>query len=149
MRARLIDREGGRRRFVLVLDAGEEAVEAILAFAAAEDVEGAGLTGIGAFAAAVLGHFDPSTETFTRNDVGAQTEVAAMTGNLARGEDGAPKLHCHVVLGCVDGTARAGHLVEGHVRPTLEVIVEEAPTHMHRGHDARTGLVLLEPRGLS
>ena len=31
-----------------------------------------------------------------------------------------------------DGAAVAGHLQEGHVRPTLEVIATESPTHLRR-----------------
>jgi hypothetical protein len=38
----------------------------------------------------------------------------------------------HVVLGKRDGTAHGGHLPEAHVRPTLEVIISEAPRHLQR-----------------
>ena len=43
-----------------------------------------------------------------------------------------------------DGSAHSGHLLEGHVRPTLEVIVVEAPTHLERRMDEHTGLSLLK-----
>ena len=33
----------------------------------------------------------------------------------------------HVVLGLSDGTTRGGHLIEGRVFPTLEVVVTENP----------------------
>jgi predicted DNA-binding protein with PD1-like motif len=35
-------------------------------------------------------------------------------------------------------------LLEAHVRPTLEVIVVEAPTHLERRMDEHTGLALLK-----
>ena len=33
----------------------------------------------------------------------------------------------------------AGHLGEGHVRPTLEVIVTESPVHLRKIKDVETG----------
>ncbi|HEV7393881.1 MAG TPA: DUF296 domain-containing protein [Burkholderiales bacterium] len=35
------------------------------------------------------------------------------------------KVHAHVVLGWRDSSARDGHLLEGRVRPTLEVILTD------------------------
>ena len=58
-------------------------------------------------------------------------------------EKGKPKVHVHVVVGRSDGTTRGGHLLEGHVRPTLEVILTESPKHLHKEHDAESGLTLI------
>ena len=68
--------------------------------------------------------------------------MLALTGNVAL-KDGEPKLHPHIVVGKSDGTAHGGHLLEGHVRPTLEVIVTESPAHLQRRSDPETGLALL------
>jgi hypothetical protein len=35
--------------------------------------------------------------------------------------------------------------MEGHVRPTLEVIAAEAPTHLRKEHDPETGPALIQP----
>jgi predicted DNA-binding protein with PD1-like motif len=68
--------------------------------------------------------------------------VLALTGNIAlKGDE--PKLHPHIVVGKSDGSAHGGHLLGGHVRPTLEVIVTESPVHLHRRSDPETGLALL------
>lgn len=56
-------------------------------------------------------------------------------------------LGIHVVLGKRDGTALAGQLLEGRVRPTLEVMLTESPTHMRRVHDPETGLPLIRLPG--
>jgi uncharacterized protein len=58
---------------------------------------------------------------------------------------GALAMHAHVVLGKPDATAHGGHLVEAHVRPTLEVILGESPRFLQRGVDAETGLALIDP----
>lgn len=62
---------------------------------------------------------------------------------LATG-DGAPKVHAHLVLGKRDGTAHGGHLLAAHVRPTLEVMLTEAPAHLRRRFDPDAGLALID-----
>jgi hypothetical protein len=49
------------------------------------------------------------------------------------------------VLGTRHGSAKAGHLGEGHVRPTLEVIITESPAHLRKVKDDETGLALIWP----
>lgn len=66
-------------------------------------------------------------------------------GDLAHGPDGKPSLHIHCVLGCPGGRALAGHLLEGHVRPTLEVILTDSPVHLRKRHDPESGLALIDP----
>ncbi len=145
MRHKLLETNDGRRKFVLVLDAGEEAIAAITAFAVEQKLQGTSLTGIGAFASCSFGHFNPATKEFRRNDLADQSEVLAITGNIAGGTDGAPHLHIHCVVGLNDATTRGGHLIEGRVRPTLELVLEESPEHLQRGLDHASGLVLLQP----
>jgi predicted DNA-binding protein with PD1-like motif len=53
-------------------------------------------------------------------------------------------VHAHVVLGKADATAHGGHLVEGHVRPTLEIIVTETPRHLRRRFDPHSKLALID-----
>jgi predicted DNA-binding protein with PD1-like motif len=65
-----------------------------------------------------------------------------MSGNFAVTSRG-PKVHAHLVVGRSDGTAHGGHLLEALVRPTLEVIVTDTPSHLQRRHDPGTGLALL------
>jgi predicted DNA-binding protein with PD1-like motif len=54
-------------------------------------------------------------------------------------------VHAHVVVGTRDGSARGGHLLEGHVRPTLELLVEEAPAELRKTYDRQSGLALIDP----
>ena len=52
-------------------------------------------------------------------------------------------MHVHAVLGRRDGTALAGHLQDGRVRPTLEIIVTESPAHLRKTKDPESGLALI------
>jgi len=145
MRYKLLEDISGRRKFVLALNAGESAVETITAFAQEHRLGATSLTGIGAFAQASLGYFNPATKEFRQNEINDQTEVLSMIGNIAVVDDGTHKMHVHVVLGCIDATTRGGHLIEGKVRPTLDLFLEESPEHLARGIDPISGLVLLQP----
>ena len=75
-----------------------------------------------------------------------QVEVASLIGDVALSPEGEPALHAHVVLGRRNGTALAGHLGRAHVRPTLEVILTESPTHLRKRLDPESGLALIRPR---
>jgi predicted DNA-binding protein with PD1-like motif len=100
------------------------------------------LTALGAFRDCVLGYFDWQKKDYRRIPIAEQVEVLALVGDIAR-DEGEPKLHAHVVVGKSDGSAHGGHLLEGRVRPTLEVIVTESPAHLRRRFDPETGLALI------
>ena len=92
-----------------------------------------------------LGYFDRDRRDYTRIPLAEQVEVLSLLGIITL--DGSkPKLHAHIVVGQADGTARGGHLLEGRVWPTLEVIVEELPRHLQRRTDPETGLALIDLR---
>jgi uncharacterized protein len=143
VKTKLIDNQDGRRTFAVVFDIDEEVVAGLLAFAAQNQLSGSHLTGIGGFRDVVLGYFAWDTREIRRNAIREQVEVASLIGTIALGPDGKPVLHAHAVLGKSDGAAIAGHLFEGHARPTVEIVVEEAPEHLERHRDEVTGMLLL------
>ncbi len=134
----------GERAWVLVPERGADAVSEIEAWAAERGVRAARLTAIGGFERAVLGWFDWDTKDYRRIAVAEQSEVVSLVGDIALAGDDVT-LHAHVVLGRSDGSAVAGHLLEGMIRPTLEVMVVQSPAHLERRHDPETGLALLQP----
>jgi predicted DNA-binding protein with PD1-like motif len=92
-------------------------------------------------------YFDWEKKQYLRLPVREQVEVASLIGDVAQAPSGTPALHIHLVVGKRDGAAMAGHLGEGHVRPTLEVIVTESPAHLRKVKDEETGLALIRPEG--
>jgi predicted DNA-binding protein with PD1-like motif len=143
MRSRLLA-SGTEKTFALVFTTGDEVMSGLTGFAKETGLSGARFTAIGAFSDAVLGYWDVDAKRYDEIPVKEQVEVLALTGDVAL-EDGEPKVHAHVVLGTRDGNARGGHLLEAHVRPTLEVMVEEAPAHLRKRLDPQTGLALIDP----
>jgi predicted DNA-binding protein with PD1-like motif len=141
MRTKLLN--DNPRAVAAVFDTGDEAFDGLVSAAREHALQGASLTGIGGFSSAVLGYFDPDARQYRRIPVEEQVEVLGLTGDVAQGEDGGPMVHAHVVVGLADGTTRGGHLLEGRVRPTLEVVFHESPGHLQRRYDPTTGLPLL------
>jgi predicted DNA-binding protein with PD1-like motif len=135
----------GQRAFLAVLKTGDEAIAALRRWANQERLSAAQITAIGAFERAVIGFFDWNKKQYLKIPVDQQVEVASLIGDIAVGEKGEAALHIHVVLGKSDGSAAAGHLLEGHVRPTLEVLINESPAHLQRVHDPASGLALIKP----
>lgn len=141
MKAKLIH-HAPQRTFAVVFDKGDDVLEHLMAFAKQHRLTAAEFTGLGALSDVVLGYFAWAKKDYERIALDEQVEVLSLTGNVALA-DGEPKLHPHIVVGKADGTAHGGHLLEAHVRPTLEVIVTEAPAHLQRRSDPETGLALI------
>lgn len=129
--------------YVVVCDQGDEAVAALTQFARAEDLEAAQITAVGAFERAVVGWFDRAEKEYRRIRVDQQCEVLSLIGDVAVGQDG-PVVHVHVVLGLSDGTTRGGHLIEGRVFPTLELVVRETPAQLRKVMRPDLGLALID-----
>ena len=146
MQHKLLHETNGQRTFAVVLQTGEEVMASLQKFVAGRNISAAQLSAIGAFSDLILMYFDWAEKNYLRLRVNEQVEVASMLGNVAQAPSGEPSLHIHLVVGKRDGNALAGHLGEGHVRPTLEVIITESPAHLRRVKDAESGLALIRPR---
>jgi uncharacterized protein len=144
MKSRLVSSETDKRTFVLILDTGEEAFSTITAFAERERISGASLTALGAFERAKVGWFDPQSKEYHPIYVDEQVEVLSIIGDIAIGDNGAPTLYIHTVLGLKDGTTRGGHFMEGIVRPTLEVVVTETAQNLRRRQRPEIGIALID-----
>jgi predicted DNA-binding protein with PD1-like motif len=128
--------------YVVVLDPDEEAVAALTGFARDQSLGASQVTAVGAFSHATVGWFDRKAKDYRPIQVGQQCEVLSLLGDIAVGEDG-PTPHLHAVVGLADGTTRGGHLLEGRVWPTLEVIVRDSPAALAKIHRPELGLALI------
>jgi predicted DNA-binding protein with PD1-like motif len=142
MRSRILS-DDAERTIALVFDSGDEAMATLARFANELEIGAARFTAIGAFSRAVLGYFDWQRKDYDRIPVDEQGEVIALVGDVAL-ENGRPKIHAHAVLGRRDGSTCGGHLLEGHVRPTLEVMLVQSPAHLARTTDPASGLALID-----
>lgn len=145
MRYRVLAEGAGARTIAVVLAPGEDPMAELADIAKRLGLTAAHFTAIGAFSSVVVGFFDPEARDYKRTAIEDQVEVASLVGNIAL-EKGRPRIHAHVVVTGADGAARGGHLLEGRVRPTLEIVIVESPQHLRRVFDAASGLALLDLR---
>jgi predicted DNA-binding protein with PD1-like motif len=75
-------------------------------------------------AGSAVGWFDRTARQYRHIPADEQCEVLSLIGDVAESQPG-PIPHAHVVLALPDGTTCGGHLLEGLVFPTLEVVVTE------------------------
>jgi predicted DNA-binding protein with PD1-like motif len=144
MKSKLLHQEAEEKTYVLVFETGEEVASGLLDFAKRQRMHAARFTAIGALQKLTLGYFDWERKQYEKIPVEEQVEVLSLAGNLVTSPDG-PKLHAHIVVGKRDGTAHGGHLIDGLVRPTLEVMLVEARSQrIERRHDDATGLALIK-----
>jgi predicted DNA-binding protein with PD1-like motif len=128
--------------YAVVCDTGDEVMAELGRFVRENEVEAASIAAIGAFCDALLGYFDWQTKQYKKIVVTEQVEVLSLVGDVAVGTGG-PTLHLHAVLGKGDGQVVGGHLLEAHVRPTLEVILTQPPSYLQRRRDPVSGLPLI------
>ena len=134
--------EDEERTFAVIFETEDEVASGLVQFAKKNSLAASHFTAIGGFKEVVLGYFELDKKQYKNIPVHEQVEVLSLLGDIAL-EKGEPKLHAHVVVGMPDGTARGGHLIKGIVRPTLEVILTEAPQHLRREFDEASGLALI------
>jgi predicted DNA-binding protein with PD1-like motif len=128
--------------YAVVFQTGDEAIGGLERFAAEQSLKASELMAVGAFQKCVLGYFNFDTMDYDRIEINEQVELLSLIGNVTLGPN-KRKVHAHAVVGKRDGTAHGGHLLEAHVRPTLEVILTELPANLQRKHDEKTGLALI------
>ncbi|MGB3448833.1 MAG: PPC domain-containing DNA-binding protein [Xanthobacteraceae bacterium] len=143
MQRKLLNDSNGQRTFAVILETGDEVQACMKTFIQAEGIRAAQLTAIGAFSDVELLYFDWKSKKYHKNAIAEQVEVASLIGDVVVSPSGESALHIHVVVGRRDCTALAGHLGQAHVRPTLEVLLIESPTHLHKRFDKESGLALI------
>lgn len=135
----------GQTTWVLVFEAGDEVVKTLTSFAKENRISSASFTAVGAFSDVTLGFFQPDRKNYRKIPIEEQVEVLSLAGNIAAAGN-QPKVHAHVVVGKSDGTAHGGHLLEGFVRPTLELVLTATAAPLERKFDPRVGLALIDAR---
>lgn len=124
------------------MESGDEVVGTLTEFAKRQGLAASHLKAIGALSDVALGFFDWQTKDYRRIELREQVEVLSLLGDIAL-DKGEPRLHAHIVVGRADGSAHGGHLLEAHVRPTLEIVLIETPALLRRTYDAASGLALI------
>src|SRR5580658_7729897 len=125
MKSKQID-ANGNRSYVVIFETGEEIAAGLQRFATENKLADSSFKAIGALSDARVGWFNWETKKYqTAAEFHEQVEVLSLIGDVGL-KDGKPVVHAHLIVGRKDGTAHGGHLMEAHVRPTLEVVLTES-----------------------
>jgi predicted DNA-binding protein with PD1-like motif len=145
MQHKILTETGNGKIWLLVLETGEEVKRTLERFAVEQAIMSASFVALGAFQRATLGYFAWERKRYKEIPVAEQVEVVTMAGDIVPDDKGKRSLHAHAVLGRNDGSTRGGHLLEGIVRPTLEVTLTESAANLVRRFHPDLGLALIEP----
>ncbi len=129
--------------WILRLETDEEIFSTITRFAGELAIDTATVTGIGAAHHLVLGYFDRATRDYVRHSIEEDVEIVSLSGNITL-KQGKPFPHVHVIVSGRDFQAKAGHLFEGKVGATLEVVITPLVGYVQRVKDEDSGLFLLD-----
>ncbi|MDP7141162.1 MAG: DNA-binding protein [Candidatus Woesearchaeota archaeon] len=130
-------------KFLIRLKKGEKIIETLIKFCKENNINSGYLFAIGAISKAELAHYNLNNKEYSSKTFDEQLEVCSLTGNIAFVEEEL-FLHVHVVLADDKMQTYAGHLKEGVVSATLEVILTPWNERIDRKHSEEIGLNLLE-----
>lgn len=131
------------RRFentiVARIDKGEDMFEKLKRIAVLEDIKLAEVGGLGTFSHMNVGVYDLEERRFKGNDFDGMFEIVSLTGtiNTMNGEYYA---HLHASAADAEGHVFGGHLSEGTVGATMELVIRIIEGVVDREKDEKTGL---------
>ncbi len=128
--------------YVLRIEKGEEIVDAIKRFAKKSKIKGAFLFGLGVGEKLTLGYFDAQKKSYIKKEFNHEYEFTSFAGNISYFEKELV-VHIHVTITDDNFNAFGGHLFEGYVPATLEIVVINLYGSLKRFSDELTGLKLL------
>lgn len=135
--------EATTRTFALAFEQGDEVLRDLSAFLISEEISTASFTAIGGFERVTVAYFDWEKKEYEKIAVDEQVEALSIIGNVTL-LNGQPTVHCHCVVGHRDGHTTGGHLIEAHVRPTIELFLNEVPAELHKTPRPEINLALLD-----
>lgn len=125
------------------LDRGEEIMQTLVDFIAAENIPAGAIAGIGALTKVELGYFNRDTKEYQRRKFDGVYELLSLTGNIAY-VDNKPMVHAHCILGDADYQVVGGHLFSGIVAVTGEIYIGVFSDKFKRAMDPEVELNLLD-----
>lgn len=144
MKYRLLNTNGGVKTYVITLFRGDDILSGMTEFAEKEGIKFAQFNAVGAISSGRLGSYDRDRQMYHIYTVKQQAEIVSFVGNIATYND-KPVVHVHMSVSQSDFTVRGGHLFNGIVWPTLEIMVTAFPEGVYKAKEDDTGFVLTDP----
>jgi predicted DNA-binding protein with PD1-like motif len=119
------------RIFRIVFSRGDDVMQGLAEFAEKNNLANSRFTAIGAFESATIALTDASkepTRVFRATRLSEDMEISAFNGGITRNAAGLVTVHAHTVVTLVrNGQVYAGHLIEGKISLTMQLLLEDSP----------------------
>ena len=129
--------------YFIRLERGEKIIETLKNFCTKNNIKCGYLFGIGALGEVELAHYIVENKKYTSKTFKQPLEIVNMTGNITT-MNKEVYLHCHIALSDEKMKAIAGHLKEGTIAATCEIIMVKLNANANRKFDKFIGLNLLD-----
>ncbi|SCS27468.1 PPC domain-containing DNA-binding protein [Staphylococcus caeli] len=130
------------KTIVLVLEQGEDIVEAVTDIAREQGGKFGTVSGIGACASAELNFYNLNTKTYEKKTIHEPLELISLLGNISHIDD-TPFAHLHATFGTDQYETLSGHLSKAIVSATAEIVITMTNLDINRKHNDSIGLNLL------
>jgi len=130
-------------KYIIRLERGEKIIETIKDFCRKNNVRLGYFSGIGALGEVELAHYIVENKKYTSKVFKQPLEITNLIGNVTT-MDNEVYLHCHITLSDESMKAISGHLVEGKIAATCEIIMVTLDSKINRKHDDFIGLNLMD-----
>ena len=129
--------------YFIRFDRGEKIIETLKNFCAKNKIKCGYFSGIGALGEVELAHYIVENKKYTSKTFKQPLEIVNIAGNITTmGKE--VYLHCHITLSDEKMNAIAGHLKEGIIAATCEIVFVKLNSSINRKYDETTGLNLLD-----
>ena len=129
--------------YFIRLERGEKIIESLKAFCTKNKIKCGYFFGIGALHEAELAHYIVENKKYTTKILKQPLEIINMNGNVTT-MNKEIYLHCHITLSDEKMNAVAGHLKEGIISATCEIVLVKLNARIDRKFNEFTGLNLLD-----
>jgi predicted DNA-binding protein with PD1-like motif len=122
----------------------DEVIATLNQFAADHEIPSGRIQAVGSVMDATLAWWNDATNKVETYSAEGQFEVVSFLGNLATPAEGCQRVHAHAVLAGPGGALIGGHVVNMHVRASLEVSVTAFHVPVTRAFNKAFNLCTLE-----
>ena len=129
--------------YVIRLEKGEEIISSIRQAYNHKRLKGAFFFGLGVGKDLVLGYFDALKKDYVKKMFEGEYEFTSLSGNISH-LNKEVIVHCHVTITDHNFNAFGGHLFQGTVPATCEIVMLPFAHVLKRKRDKNTGLNVLE-----
>lgn len=128
-------------KYLIRLLRGEEINERVKKFCQKIDIKNASVSGIGSIENPTLAHYRVDTKKYKEKTLNGIFELTSLIGTVGVFED-EPFVHVHVNLSDEEMRAFGGHLVNGMVSATVEIVLTVFSSEQTKSFDKEIGLKL-------